>query len=144
METTLATIMITATATVVLIGLGAIVWAIVKLGRRVYNLEVLCRGYENEFKNIYAEFENQNRERDARQNEILKRIDEVTESLWRRFEDGERDSKEHREEILRKIDSLHEWTVRDMDKRFDSVYRKVYSIQHKVTTTNPEFNTQGY
>lgn len=151
METTLATILITAAVTVAVIGLGALVWAIAQLKHRASCLEGLCRGFENQFQTLYIEMDN----RDRNHGDNLKGVKDDTEKqiqdVWRKFDEqhdligrqvewlSDKDDKIHQ-----RIDRNGEELEKNLDRRFDSVYRKIHSIQNKVTLTSPELVNQEF
>jgi hypothetical protein len=49
------------------------------------------------------------------------------EQIWRRFDDLERNNSQELQEVFRRIDSERDALERCLDKRFDSVYRKIHS-----------------
>lgn len=134
METTLATILITATATVAVIILGVIVWAIAQLRHKVSYLEVKCRGFEEQFQNIYNEFDSQSRNHDDNLKNIKYDIQNQFLSVWRKFDEQHDYLGRQVECLSRKDDEIHQRIDRNndefertLDKRFDSVYRKLYN-----------------
>ena len=134
METTLATILITATATVAVIGLGVIVWAIAQLKRKVSRLEVLCSGYESQINSVFNEFDSQNRNHGDSLKNVKNDIQMQLQDVWRKF-DEQHDHLGRQiewlsrkdDEIHQRIDSSNDEFERALDKRFDSVYRKLYN-----------------
>jgi uncharacterized membrane protein YqiK len=97
METTMLTIiMVTALITVAIIGLGLGIWAIVRLTRRVSALEVLCADHRKELDNVYREFEMVGINHENK-------IKGLYDTLYHHVNENER----------------------NLDKRFDKVYRKI-------------------
>ena len=137
METTLATILVTVAVTAAVIGLGVLVWAIAQLKRKVSRLEVLCSGYESQFQGVYNEFDNRSRRHDDDLKTIRTEYSIALEQVWRRFDDLERNNSQELQEVFRRIDSEREVLERNLDRRFDSVYRKMHST--KIT---PETDVQ--
>lgn len=99
METMLTIIILTVIATVGVFSLGLGIWAIVRLSRRVSNLEGLCETYRKEFDAIYREFEIIN-------TNISNEIDNTH----------------------RRIDEVIDQNDRNLDRRFDKVYNKINEL----------------
>lgn len=110
METITATILATVLITVVIIGLVSCVWAIVSLKRRVSKLGGLCSGLQNELHGIYREFELVGRNHDET-------IKDVRNDMVREFENTHN-----------RIDRDAVELEKQLDKRFDNVYRKLPKI----------------
>ena len=134
METTLATILITATATVAVIILGVIVWALAQLRHKVSDLEVKCRGFEEQFQRVYNEFDSQSRNHDDKLKNVTSDISLELQSVWRKFDEQHDHLGRQIEWLSRRDDEVHERINRNndelertLDKRFDSVYRKLYN-----------------
>lgn len=134
METTIATILITAIATIAVIGLGVIVWVIAQLKRKVSHLEVLCSGYENQFQGVFNEFDSQNRNHGDNLKNVKNDIQTQLHDVWRKFDEQHDHLGRQIEWLSRKDDEIHQRIDRNsdeferaLDKRFDSVYRKLYS-----------------
>ena len=119
METTLATILITATVTVAVISLGVIVWAIAQLKHKVSRLEVLCKDFEIQFQGVYNEFGNQSRNHDDSVKELKNEFNFQVEKARSKID-------EVQQELHLRIDRDKDDLERILDKRFDSVYRKIY------------------
>lgn len=134
METTLATILITSTITVVVIGLGYMIWAIEKLKHKVSNLEGLCINFERQIDDIYREFDNQNEKHDRKLESLKNLNDENFYALGERLDKEKRDFERQNEFMSRYVDETNQRIDRNsdeleraLDKRFDSVYRKLYN-----------------
>ena len=134
METTLATILITATATVAVISLGVIVWVIAQLKRKVSQLEVLCSGYEAQFQSIFNEFDSQNRNHGDNLKNVKNDIQIQLQDVWRKFDEQHDHLGRQIEWLSKKDDEVHQRIDRNndemertLDKRYDSVYRKLYN-----------------
>lgn len=133
METTLATILITAASTAAVIGLGVIVWAIAKLKHKVSELEGLCRGFDNHFQSIYIEMDHRERNHGDNLKGVKGDIQNQIQDVWRKFDEhhdligrqvewlSDKDDKIHQ-----RIDKNSEDLEKNLDRRFDSVYRKLY------------------
>ena len=121
METITATILATVLSTVVIIGLGLMVWAIVSLKRKVSKLEGLCSGLESQLHDVYREFDNVNRNH----GETIK---EVRNDMSREFDDTHRCFSEKDRDIHKRLDEYQTEIDRQLDKRFDNVYRKLPKI----------------
>lgn len=137
METTLATILITAIVTISVIGLGVIVWAIAQLKRKVSNLEVLCSGYESQIQNLFNEIDSQSRNHGDNLKNVKNDIQMQLHDVWRKF-DEQHDHLGRQiewlsrkdDEIYQRIDRNNDEMERNLDKRFDSVYRKLYNSKN--------------
>ena len=134
METTLATILITVAVTASIIGLGVIVWAIAKLNHRVSEIEVLCKDFKDEFKNIYSEFDSRSLNHDDNLRNVKNDIQMQLQDVWRKFDEQHDHLGRQIEWLSRKDDEIHQRIDRNndemertLDKRFDSVYRKLYN-----------------
>ena len=139
METTLATIMVTAAVTAAVIGLGVLVWAIAQLKRKVSRLEVLCSGYETQFQGVYNEFDIRNRRHDDDLKTIRSDVSHKLEEVERRFAHSESNVNQEIAEVYRRFDSNRDELERVLDRRFDAVYRKIHS--NKLM---PESGAQAY
>ena len=127
METTLATILITAAVTVVVIGLGYMIWAIEQLKRKVSRLEVLCQGYENEFGSLSLEHD---RKLEEFKMDVRKNFEDVSRTFNKQnnhFERTVENLSRTDDEIHNRIDRNSDEMERLLDRRFDSVYRKIYN-----------------
>ena len=136
METTLATIMITAIATIAVISLGVIVWAIAQLKHKVSVLEGLCRGFDNQFQSIYIEMDHRERNHGDNLKDVKQDIQLQFQDVWKKFDDQHAFNGRQVEWLSSKDDEIHQRIDRDrdelernLDKRFDSVYRKFYGIK---------------
>jgi len=134
METTLATILITVAVTASAIGLGVLVWAIAKLNHRVSELEILCKDFKDEFKNIYSEFESRSLNHGDNLKNVKNDIEMQLQIIWRKFDEQHDVLGRQVEWLSRKDDEIHQRIDRNndemertLDKRFDSVYRKLYN-----------------
>mgnify|MGYP003341997659 CR=1 FL=1 len=107
--------------TVAVIGLVSCVWAIVSLKRRVSKLGGLCSGLENQFHDVYREFDNVNRNH----GETIK---EVRNDMSREFENTHRCFSGKDRDIHKRLDDYQTEIDRQLDKRFDNVYRKLPKI----------------
>ena len=103
----LTIIMVTALITVAIIGLGLGIWAIVRLTRRVSALEVLCADHRKELDNVYREFEMVG----------INHENKIKELYGAQSSDIQ--------EVNRRIDEYINENERNLDKRFDKVYRKI-------------------
>jgi hypothetical protein len=115
METITATILATVLITVAVIGLGAGIWAIVSLKRRVSKLEVLGSDLQNELQGVNREFELVGRNHDEK-------IKDVRNDMVREFENTHN-----------RIDRDTVELEKQLDKRFDNVYRKLPKITPEPT-----------
>ena len=122
METRTATILATVLITVVIIGLVSCVWAIVSLKRRVSKLGGLCSGLQNELHGVYREFDNVNRNH----GEIIK---DVRSDMTREFE-----------AVHNRIDRDSAELEKQLDRRFDNVYRKLPKINSEPQGSDAEIN----
>lgn len=134
MDTTLATILITAIATIAVISLGVIVWAIAQLKHKVSCLEIKCRGFEEQFQNIYNEFDSQGRNHDDSFKNVKNDIQMQLQDVWRKFDEQHDHLGRQIEWLSRKDDEIHQRIDKNndemeriLDKRFDTVYRKLYN-----------------
>ncbi len=134
METTLATILITVAVTASIIGLGVIVWAIAQLNRRVSEIEILCKDFKDEFKNIYSEFDSRSLNHGDNLKNVKNDIQMQLQDVWRKFDEQHDHLGRQIEWLSRKDDEIHHRIDRNndemeraLDKRFDSVYRKLYN-----------------
>lgn len=139
METTLATILITVAVTASAIGLGVIVWAIAQLKRKVSRMEVLCSGYESQFQGVFNEFDIRGRHHHDDLKTMKNDSDIAMEGISRRFDDSERNVNAELQEVFRRIDSERAELERNLDRRFDSVHRKIHSNKPM-----PESEVQAY
>lgn len=121
METITATILVTVLITVAVIGLVSCVWAIVSLKRRVSKLGGLCSGLENQFHDVYREFDNVNRNH----GETIK---EVRNDMSKEFENTHRWIDQNSKDINHRLDEYQTELDRQLDRRFDNVYRKLPKI----------------
>ena len=116
METITATILATVLITVAVIGLGVGIWAIVSLKRRVSKLEALGSGLQNELQGVYREFELVGRNH----GETIK---DVRNDMIKEFENAHN-----------RIDRDSVELEKQLDKRFDNVYRKLPKINSEPTS----------
>ena len=107
---TILTILVTVAATVAVIGLGLGIWAIVRLSRKISNLEGLCESQRKELDAIYREFELVNTNHDRKINQV-----------YTDYQNEVRD-------LHNKIDDNHRENEVTLDRRFDKVYRKVSEL----------------
>lgn len=133
METTLATILITAAVTAAVISLGVLVWAIAQLKRRVSYLEGLCNGFENNFQGVYNEFDSRSRNHDDNLKDAKQDIRLQFQDVWKKFDEQHALIGRQVEWLSSKNDETHQRIDRDndelernLDRRFDSVYRKIH------------------
>ena len=77
METITATILATVLITVAVIGLGAGIWAIVSLKRRVSKLEILGGGFQDQLNGVFREFELVGRNHDEKIKDVRNRISNI-------------------------------------------------------------------
>jgi hypothetical protein len=122
METITATILATVLITVVIIGLVSCVWAIVSLKRRVSKLGGLCSGLQNELHGVYREFELVGRNHDET-------IKDVRNDMVREFENTHN-----------RIDRDAVELEKQLDKRFDNVYRKLPKINSEPQSLDAQSN----
>jgi hypothetical protein len=122
METITATILATVLITVAIIGLGSCVWAIVSLKRRVSRLGGLCSGLQNELQGVYREFELVGRNHDET-------IKDVRNDMVREFENTHN-----------RIDRDAVELEKQLDKRFDNVYRKLPKINSEPQGLDAQIN----
>jgi hypothetical protein len=115
METITATILATVLITVAVIGLGAGIWAIVSLKRRVSKLEILGSGFQDQLNGVFREFELVGRNHDEK-------IKDVRNDMVREFENTHN-----------RIDRDTVELEKQLDKRFDNVYRKLPKITPEPT-----------
>lgn len=119
------TIIATISITLCVLYLGLTTWAIVRLTRKVSNLEVLRNEMENKFDGVYRQFEDLERNHGEK-------IKDLERDLENRFRDVYLNIDEHRKELDRRCDDMarnydeHNSELdRQLDKRFDTVYRKL-------------------
>lgn len=107
---TILTILVTVLVTVAVIGLGLGIWAIVRLTRRISELEGLCAVYRKELDAIYREFELVNANHDKKINQV--------------YTDYQSDVRD----LHNKIDDNHRENEVTLDRRFDKAYRKISEL----------------
>jgi biopolymer transport protein ExbB/TolQ len=111
---TILTILVTVLITVAVIGLGLGIWAIVRLTRRISELEGLCVDHRKELDNVYREFEIINTNHDKKINQV-----------YTDYQNNVRD-------LHSKIDDNHREYEVTLDRRFDKVYRKINELMPQV------------
>lgn len=107
---TILTILVTVLVTVAVIGLGLGIWAIVRLTRRISELEGLCADHRKELDSVYREFELMNTNHDRKINQVYT------------------DHQSEVRDLHNKIDDNHRENEVTLDRRFDKVYRKISEL----------------
>jgi hypothetical protein len=120
----IATIIVTVLITVAVIGLGLGIWAIVKLSRKVSNLESLREGYSREFESLHRRID------ENRNNHEQIMGSNMTE-CYREFERLNSTVHGELKEVHRRIDETIDVNERNLDRRFDNAYRKINQILNK-------------
>jgi hypothetical protein len=110
MGTTLTIILATVIVTVVIISLGLGIWVIAGLIRRISTLGGLCDSYRKELDNIYIQFE---------------RVNNNHENTIKELNQG---FKTDVNDIHDRIEGVIHENERNLDRRFDKVYRKINEL----------------
>ena len=131
MDTIMATILVTVLSTVAVIGLGAGIWAIVSLKRKVSELEGFRADVGTRFDVVYREFENY----DRKNNEIIK---DVRNDMTREFDHIHNQIHQESKHIHDRIDDVMREFEKQLDKRFDNVYRKLPKINQEQPSQSVE------
>ncbi len=134
MDTIIATILVTVLSTVAVIGLGAGIWAIVSLKRKVSALEGFRTDVGTRFDVVYREFENY----DRKNNEIIK---DVRNDMTREFDHIHNQIHQESKHIHDRIDDVMREFEKQLDKRFDNVYRKLPRINQEQPSQSAELLT---
>jgi hypothetical protein len=94
----------------------------------------LCKDFKDEFKNIYSEFDSRSLNHGDNLKNVKNDIQMQLQDVWRKFDEQHDHLGRQIEWLSRKDDEIHHRIDRNndemeraLDKRFDSVYRKLYN-----------------